>query len=292
MSEPATIFTHLVARFPEAKKTTLRDMLAAGRVTINGVTAKSLKHPVTETDAVAVLDAAEASASSARSTQLAEGLRLVHFDTDVILVEKPAGLLTATDAQEKRPTVWRILTAWFRKQNSKNQVHLIHRLDRDASGLLVFARTWEAYTSLKEQFFEHTITRRYDVIAHGVPKQKAGRLENLLLEDEHTGVVRVTKDLKAGKLAILDYELRAADRGKRLSHLQCTLFTGRKHQIRVQLKAAGHPVCGDPVYGKADEPPGRLALHASHLAFAHPRSKKRVTFDAPMPGSFAHLIRQ
>jgi RluA family pseudouridine synthase len=282
-----TIFERLAALYPQAKKTTLREMLEGKRVLINGVPARSLKQPVGEKDKVEVLDVADV---PVKTTTLGEGLKMVHFDSEVIVVEKPHGLLTSTDAEERRPTAWRILQAWFRKQNNKNQVHLIHRLDRDASGLLVFARTWDAYSSLKTQFFEHTITRQYDVLVHGVPKGKKGRLENLLIEQEG-GVVKVTRDLKAGKLAILDYELVGTDAAKKISHLKCTLFTGRKHQIRVQLAAMGHKVLGDPVYGKAEEPPGRLALHAAVLAFAHPRTRKEVKFVSPMPGGFAHLVR-
>ncbi len=220
------------------------------------------------------------------------GCFVVHFDRDIVIVDKPSGLLTATDAQEKRPTAWRILSAWFKKQGSMNKIHLIHRLDRDASGLLIFARNWEAYSALKKQFFEHTITRRYDVLVHGVPKKTSGRLENLLFEDEHNGRVRPTNDPKRGKEAVLDYEMVATDRAKKMAHLKCTLLTGRKHQIRVQLQLAGHAVCGDPFYGVAGEPPGRLALHASHLTFAHPRNGKPATFESKMPGSFAQLLRE
>jgi 23S rRNA pseudouridine1911/1915/1917 synthase len=181
------------------------------------------------------------------------------------------------------------LQTYFRNQNQRNHVFLIHRLDRDASGLLVFARSGEAYVSLKKQFFEHTISRRYAVVVHGLPNPRKGRLEHLLIEDPQSGKVSVTQNAKTGKLAILDYEAAAADPERQLSLLRCTLFTGRKHQIRVQLKAAGHVVCGDPVYGKADEPPGRLALHATYLAFVHPRSKRKMAFESPMPATFRHL---
>ncbi|HEY4329342.1 MAG TPA: RluA family pseudouridine synthase, partial [Phycisphaerae bacterium] len=190
----------------------------------------------------------------------------------------------------KRPTAWRILQEYFRNQNHKNQIHLIHRLDRDASGLLVFARTWDAYSSLKKQFFEHTITRQYAVVVHGMLKPAKGRLEHLLVEDEYSGVVKITKDLKKGKLAIMDYEMLESNASKLLSTVRCTLFTGRKHQIRVQLKAEGHAVCGDPLYGVADEAPHRLALHACRLSFEHPRSGKTASFESPVPGSFGHLL--
>jgi len=283
--EDTTILERLAALYPQAKKTTLRDMVEAKRVRVAGAVVRSVKQKVAAGEKVEVADVGER--GNGEQT-LSDGLKLVHFDADIIVVEKPAGLLTATDAEERRPTAWRILSEFFRRQNHKNRVHLIHRLDRDASGLLVFARSREAYTSLKSQFFEHTITRQYEVLVHGKPMPPRGRLEHLLMENDK-GIVHITPDAKKGKLAILDYEVLETRRA--ISRLRCTLFTGRKHQIRVQLKVIGHAVCGDPVYGKADEPPGRLALHAAFLALTHPRTGKRVEFASPSPGSFAHLMR-
>jgi RluA family pseudouridine synthase len=280
-----TILQRLAALYPQASKTTLREMLESKRVRIDGVIVRSAKTQVPSDAAVEVLDT-----PAPDETTLAQGLKLLHFDADIIIVEKPAGLLTSTDAQERRPTAWRILSEYFRRQNHKNRVHLIHRLDRDASGLLVFARTREAYAALKSQFFEHTITRQYEVLIHGTPRKPKARLEHLLAENDQ-GIVHITPDAKKGKLAILDYELLEKNKARRISRLRCTLFTGRKHQIRVQLKATGHAVCGDPVYGKSGEPPGRLALHAIKLAFKHPRTGKPIHFESAAPGSFAHLFR-
>ena len=283
-----TILDRLVTLFPQAKKTTLREMVAAKRVRMNGTPVRSLKEAITAEDKLEVTNLAEA---PSKPTKLAENLKLVFMDSHVLVIDKPAGLLTATDPSEKRPTVLKILSDYFQNQNSKNQVHLVHRLDRDASGLLVLARTTAALQYLKHQFMEHSLTRRYDVIVHGIPVKKKARLEDFLLEDQVTGIVRTTTNEREGKLAILDYVTIQTDVPQKIAHLQCTLHTGRKHQIRIQLKVRNHAVLGDPVYGKMDEPPQRLALHASHLTFLHPSSKKPISFDSQMPGSFAHLFR-
>lgn len=288
--EKQTVLARLGVMYPQAKKNTLRDMVESRRVRAKGAVVISAKQVVEADEKLEVVDAGTVGTGGG-TTILAEGLRLIHLDAHIAVVEKPAGLLTATDPSEKRPTAWRILTDYLKRGNHKNQVHLIHRLDRDASGLLVFARNREAYTNLKKQFYDHTITRRYDVIVHRIPKKKTARLEHILVEDERTGAVHITPDARKGRVAILDYELADTSRAKNIAHLRCTLFTGRKHQIRVQLKAIGHAVCGDPVYGKAEEPPGRLALHAGHLAFKHPGTKKNASFDSPMPGSFGHMFR-
>lgn len=287
MENATNLMDWLAARYPHAKKTTLREMVEYKRVRINGETAKSVRQAVRPTDQVDVVDA---SAVPMKPHRLSEGLKIVYEDADILIVLKPTGLLTSTDAQEKRATVLEILTDYVKRNNHKAQIHLVHRLDRDASGLLVFARSHTALASLKKQFFYHTVSRQYDVIVHGTPKQASGHLENLLLENTMTGEVKVTKDLKAGQLAIMDYQLITTSRSKKFAHLRCTLQTGRKHQIRAQLKALGHVVCGDPMYGRGDEPPGRMALHATHLTLDHPRTKKRVAFDAPMPQSFLDVL--
>src|SRR4029078_8920374 len=136
---------HLVKRYPQAKKTTLRGMVEHKRVVINGAVVRSVKQAVGEGDRVEILDVP----AVADGTALAQGLKIVYFDADIVVVDKPAGLLTATDAQEKRATVLAIWTAYFQRKNTKSQVHLVHRLDRDASGLLIFARNWKAFAGLK-----------------------------------------------------------------------------------------------------------------------------------------------
>ena len=288
-----TLLQRLRELHPQAKQTTLREMVAGKRVLVNGRPALSLKMVIGKKDR---LEVGDREVATSRKITFTHGLKLVHMDSDVVLVDKPSGMLSATDAQEKRPTVLKVLTAYFQKQNQKNQIHLVHRLDRDASGLLLFARNWGAFRLLKEQFFEHTITRRYEMIVKGVPRKKSGRLEHLLVEDPLTGVVSVTKDSKKGKLAILDYEvLQEAPKIEPagVTHVRCTLFTGRKHQIRLQMLARGHPVLGDPADGLGTKGPefSRLALHAAHLTFKHPGSGKRGAYDSPMPGSFSHLLR-
>jgi RluA family pseudouridine synthase len=286
MTQSPSILDWLVEHFPQAKKTTLREMIEKKRVILNGMPVKTLKQPVAATDMVEVRDAG---AVPQRPTTLEEGLRIVHYDTDVIVIDKPYGLLTATHDEEPRPTVLKILDEYVGKQNHKNQALLVHRIDKDASGLLVFARNGQSLNDLKKQFFEHTITRRYDVVAHGVFKKPTVHLENYLIEDMK-GRVHVTKDAKRGKEAVMDCEVVAS--GNQRAHLRCTLFTGRKHQIRVQLNAIGHTICGDPIYGNADEPPHRLALHASHLAFKHPGTGREAVFSSAPPASFASLIAE
>ncbi len=271
----------LVACYPNARRTTLRHFFSQGRVLLNDQPARSLKQPVLATDRVTIADA------RVRPTQLPEGLKIIHQDADVVVVDKPPGLLTATHDRETRPTVLAILNGHVSRNNGKNKIFLVHRLDQHASGLLVFARGIKALHHLKAQFRDHSITREYHVLVHGLPKPVQGRLTGNLIE----GPDRIVRPCPAdrGQPAILDYRLiSAATPMLPISQVECRLFTGRKHQIRVQFSAAGHPVVGDPIYGhdQYQIPPGvtaRLALHAGHLIFRHPRTGREMEFVSPLP---------
>ncbi len=329
MDKAVTILDWLVAQFPGAKKTTLREMVERKRVRLNGAAVKSLKQIVGAGDKVEVGAVGGVGVRSAggvgtlerrgpedsggggnlgtpsrgpfpaghgtpripQGVVLAEGLRVVHHDADILVVDKPSGLLTSTHSAEPRPTAGGIMETYVRRSNQKARALVVHRLDRDASGLLVLARSEKAYEHLKGLFAEHAIERRYVAIVHGVFRKPEGRLEHLLYEDER-GVVHVTKDEQRGRKAALTYKVLAA--AGQLTRVECTLETGRKHQIRVQMKAVGHPICGDLVYGTREamegrEPPGRLALHATHLGFAHPKGGARVAFDSPPPAGWVRL---
>ena len=271
-----TVMDWLVAEYPNAKKGTLRKLIENHAVMLNGRAVRSLKQPLTPADKPVVGD------SNRRQAPFRGGLKILYQDADILIIRKPAGLLTSTTEDEPRPTVLGLLQERMARKNQKMSVHLVHRLDRDASGLLVLARGIRPLANLKMQFRRHTITREYELVVHGVPQPGKGRLEHRLLETPAARMVVCGPE--EGKPAILDYEVLQSHGG--LSLVRCQLFTGRKHQIRVQFAAIGHRLVGDPVYGtpagrKGGE--GRLALHAVRLGLNHPRSGKPVNFTSPLP---------
>jgi 23S rRNA pseudouridine1911/1915/1917 synthase len=268
----------LAQRFPAAKRTTLKRMVQVGRVTVNGVKAHKLKQSLQPTDRLDVLDHGPLPQRSA------DPLKIIHEDADVIVVAKPAGLLTSTVPREKRPTALAILCRYLAAGEPSSHIGLIHRLDRDASGLLVFSKHHEAYRSLKEQFFTHAVERVYTARVTGVPNPRSGRIDSRLVELPD-GSVRPTQRLDRGVRAVLEYEVIDDDR--KTSLLRVTLLTGRKHQIRAQLAARGHPVVGDATYGQPSPDAQRrgLLLVATRLAFNHPRTGLRVSFEIEPPAA-------
>jgi RluA family pseudouridine synthase len=205
--------------------------------------------------------------------------QVIYEDRDVLVVAKAAGLLTSTVPRERRPTLLAAVRNYVGEREPRARVGLIHRLDRDAQGLLVFSKSHEAYTSLKSQFFHHTVDREYTAMVEGTPSPPKGTVRSRLVE-RADGTVYSTRRADGGQQAVSDYEVVSRARGR--SVVRATLHTGRKHQLRVHLSDRGSPVVGDKMYGKPDA--GGLRLAATRLAFDHPRSGKRMEFCLPPPG--------
>ena len=295
MTDTITILDFLRQTYPQAKTTTLRQMVRDARVMLHGEPVRSLKQPVPAGAVPQIRDSAVNTA--AESPRFDDAVQTIYADADVLVVVKPAGLLTATHAQEKRPTLLAGVNRVLSRDNQKLKIHLVHRLDKDASGLLVLARSVRALADLKRQFRTHSITREYELVVHGTPKAPAGRLEHRLLETE-SGMVRVcppnplNAGVSAGKPAILDYQLLCSNRA--FSLIRCRLHTGRKHQIRVQFAAIGHPVVGDVFYGTSAARRGgesRLCLHAVHVQLKHPRTGKMLDFRSSLPESIMRWMQ-
>lgn len=211
------------------------------------------------------------------------GLTILYEDSDIIIVNKSAGLLTVKATYEKEKTAHHILTTYIRKGSlkSKKQLFVVHRLDRDTSGALVFAKTLEARERLKLQW--KNVRKKYIAVVHGILTEKSGTITSYLAEDEDYKVSSV-KNPGKGELAKTRY--RVIKEAKKFSLLEIELLTGKKNQIRVHFSEKGHPLVGDDKYGKKGEPKGRLALHSHYLMFRHPRTGEELTFEAEVPGFF------
>jgi 23S rRNA pseudouridine1911/1915/1917 synthase len=276
---PRVLNEILRERFPEAKATTLRRMLSAGRVRINGAPVVRWNLPVAETDAVEVTDNPRRPPPEVPSV---EPLKIVFEDRDLLVVNKPVGLLTSTVPNEKRPTALALLDRYLLATDRPARIGLVHRLDRDAAGLLVFSKNEPAFDSLKQQFFKHTVERQYMAIVHGAPTPPEGRIESMLVELPD-GSVRPSRRAGHGQRAVTDYATLARD-GK-FSMLRVTLQTGRKHQIRRHLLDRGVPIVGDRMYGPGGAA-DRLMLAAVRLGFVHPRTGRDVRFEIDLPFPF------
>jgi len=213
-------------------------------------------------------------------------IRIVFEDKSVIVVDKPPGLLTMATDTERTKTVYAALRAHLNRKKPPEQLFIVHRLDREASGLLVFAKSLQAKQRLQDQFKEHTAGRRYVAVVEGRVKADDFTVRSYLAENSAYRVYS-TQDKRIGKLAVT--HVHVLKRAAKTTFLEVRLETGRKHQIRVHLAEQGHPVVGDKNYGTGFNPIRRLALHGAHLDFKHPNTDKFMTFDAQYPATFDSL---
>lgn len=269
----------LAELFPESSRTTLRQMLQSGRVRVNGEPEIDAKRALSSGDEVSVLSRAEA-------VTLPSTLTLLHEDDDVIVVIKANGLLTVATEREKENTAHALLDEYLR-QRSGGRVHVVHRLDRETSGVLVFAKNFKAREVLKEKFASHDIDRIYVAIISGTIEPRAGTIQSNLLERPNLRMESVKRHPEA-KMAITHY--RTLESSGPYTMLEVTLETGRKNQIRAHFSERGHPIVGDQFYGSTANPLGRLGLHAMLLGFDHPATGRKMTFTAPVPRAFRELF--
>ena len=211
---------------------------------------------------------------------------LLYEDKDILVVDKPAGLLTVSTEMEKSRTAHFILTEYIRKGcgRSQKRLYVVHRLDRDTSGTLIFAKSEEVKFRLQSQWKQ--TEKKYLAVVHGRCEKSSGTITSYLAEDADYNVYS-TSDSAKGKLSHTKYDVLRMT--KDLSLLEVTLLTGRKNQIRVHLAGIGHPIVGDTKYGNADDPHVRMALHARSISFKHPMTGKKLTFEAEVPAFFATL---
>lgn len=216
-----------------------------------------------------------------------KGLEILYEDNHVLVVDKSAGLLTVGTAKDKVRTAYYILTDYVRKgqAKSRNRVFIVHRLDRDTSGVLVFAKSREVQLSLQKDW-ENT-EKRYLAVVHGNLAKQEDTITSYLTENK-AHVVYSTPDTKVGKLSHTHYKV--LQETKTFSLLEVNLITGRKNQIRVHLAERGHPVVGDKKYGKKDKWHKRLALHAKSISFKHPVSGKKLYFETEVPAHIKRLV--
>lgn len=263
--------THLS---PQSSKTTLRSWIKEGRVQIDHTYASIASLTVHQGQTVTV---------SQRKKFVPGGIRILYDDADLAIIEKPIGLLSVATAFEKGETAYALLKEYYRPK----KVYVVHRLDQDTSGVMLFALNAHTQQKLKEIFEVHDIKRCYTAIVEGRMTQKSGTWKSYLYEDEQY-LVRTTTDPEQGRQAITHYQNLASS--KYYTWLNLELETGRKNQIRVHCQEAGHPVAGDKKYGGHANPLKRLCLHAHLLAFTHPVTRQKLCFESPVPEEFYRLV--
>ena len=214
-------------------------------------------------------------------------LKILYEDDYILAVEKGSGLLSVDTTKAGGENAADILDHYVKKRDASKRIYVVHRLDRDTSGVMLFAKCREAQAKLVADWNDRVLERTYIAIAEGCPSPEQGTVDSYLYQDDHM-VVHSTMAPEQGLRAITHYKV--LQKNDAFSRVQCDLETGRTNQIRVHLQSLGHSLVGDEKYGSTTNPIGRLGLHALNIKFYHPISQKVMKFSVPEPSSFAELF--
>ena len=240
-------------------------------------------HPLTE---LKPGDVVQLDRSKHKKSFHCKDLDIVFEDSYLFIIDKHPGLLSMSN-NSRQQTVQTVLNRYLEKGGGRNTSHLVHRLDRDTSGLMVYAKDVQTQQSLINNWQQLVTDRRYLALVEGELEQQRGRIQSWLTEDKKF-VTHSSPVDNGGKYAVTHYNVLASSNGYSL--VECELETGRKNQIRVHMADLGHPVVGDRKYGSDEDPMRRLGLHAYMLCFTHPVTGKHMRFETPVPYCFEKLL--
>lgn len=282
VTEPGKrLLEFLLAAMPDRKRTTVKDYLKHNQVMVGST--------VTRQWDLELEPGMEVHVNTSREFQTFSNprLKIVYEDDDIIVVNKGYGLLSMGTDRKSEGTAYWLLRDYVKRQNPRNKIFIVHRLDQQTSGLMVFARSQQAKEALQHNWNNMVLERKYIAVVEGRPDPAEGEVRSYLAENAAHEVYSVA-DPSQGKLALTRYRTLRS-RGK-YSLVELSLETGRKNQIRVHMKDLGTPISGDRRYGAGASPIHRLALHALTLRFVHPITRRDMNFTSSLPAGFSKLV--
>ena len=272
-SEKSTLFEALKKIFPDSSNTTIRSFLERRRVYVDSVLHTKPKEIIEKDQIINI---------SPIVKKIPYGIEVIFEDKDILVINKPESLLSVPLDEEKTDNALSVLRTYF----DTKDIFVVHRIDKKTSGVMMFAKHQEAIDKLNLMFKNHELKREYFAVVEGYVKENEGTWKSYLAENKEY-YVRSVENETEGKLAITHFSV--IRRSKSFTYLKLNLETGRKHQIRVHCKDAGHPILGDKRYSTFKNPLSRMCLHSSLLEFLHPITGKKMSFRAPIPQKFKSL---
>ena len=283
VTEHSLLLEFLLKTLSDNSRTTVKSILTHRQVAIN-------RTPTTRYDAVVqpgdeVMINFEKGFKEFKHSRL----RIVYEDECIIVVDKGYGLLSMSTDRIKDNTAYHILSDYLKEQDPSARLFILHRLDRDTSGLMMFAKSQGIQEQMQRNWSNIVLERKYVAVVEGEPEKKEGEVRSYLAENAAFQVY-TTNNPEEGQLAVTRYKVLKSN--GRFSLVELNLQTGRKNQIRVHMKDIGHSIAGDRKYGAKGSPIGRLALHASKLRFVHPVTRQEMNFETVIPQKFIYLVAE
>lgn len=280
--EDCELLEFLLSKYPKLSRNAVKSLLSNHQVSVDGAPVSQFNLKLTKEDTVIV--------SKMRiSKKVRNNLPIIFENNELIVINKPSGLLSIVSDREKGRTAYRMVNDYVQQKDKHNRIFVVHRLDEDTSGVLVFAKDAKTKEILQKNWNDIVRYRGYYAIVEGQFDKNEDTFVDYLKENS-LNLMYVSNDRINGKKCVTNYKL--IKKNKLYSLLDVNIDSGRKNQIRVQLGHRGHYVIGDDKYGEPSNPIKRLGLHAYKLVFVHPISKKVYEFNAPMPKEFEDLMNK
>ncbi len=282
VEEPAELLDFLLKKLTDKSRNNVKSLLTNKTVSVDGKTVTQHDHPLKAGQSVMIL-------SPVRMLQKKfNKLKILYEDDELLAIDKPAGLLSIATDNEKERTAYHLMTDYVRIADPKARVFVVHRLDRDTSGVLIAAKNERIKLALQDDWNYLVVTRGYTAVVEGVPGEKTRRIKSWLRETK-THLSYSSSTPGDGREAVTNYEV--IRQAKNYALVKITIETGRKNQIRVHMQDLGHPIAGDKQYGAKTNPLSRLCLHAGHLELRHPFTGSSLLLESAVPKSFLTLVQ-
>ena len=280
VAKECELLEFLLETFKSQSRNSVKSLLSSHRVSVDGAPVSQFNFKLYPEDTIII-------SNSPIKKKTRSRLPIIYEDDDLIVINKPSGLLSIASDNEKSSTAYRMLSDYVQQKDKHNRVFVVHRLDEDTSGVFMIAKNVQIQQALQEHWNDIVKKRGYYAIVEGTVEKKSDTIKSYLKKNSQN-LMYSSKKAGDGQLAITHYKVMKEN--KKYSLLDVNIDTGRKNQIRVHLGERGHYIIGDDKYGKPANPIKRLGLHAYELDFIHPFTGKLVKFTAPMPKEFSLLM--
>ncbi len=279
VKEKDTLLSFLLKNIKNMSRNSVKNLLSKKQISVDGKTVTQFDYPLHSGQTVAL-------APVKQNALPPLPFDIIYEDNEIIVIDKPAGLLSIATEKEKLHTAYHIVNEYVKQKNKHGRIFIVHRLDKDTSGVLLFAKTDEAKRLFQDNWEEISKLRRYLAVVEGKPEKDSDTIISTLLETE----THLVYSGKGGKKAVTHY--KTIKTSGEFSLLDVNIETGRKNQIRVHMKDIGTPVTGDKKYGAEKNPMKRLGLHACELQITHPKNGKELCFKAKTPKEFKKVMKE
>jgi 23S rRNA pseudouridine1911/1915/1917 synthase len=270
-----TLMAYLIVKMGSMSRNSIKNLLTKRRISVNGQIESKYDFPLHPGDIVKL------DSTNTKYRFSHPKISIIYEDSYLLAINKDVGILSVSTPRHEESTAYKVMLNYVKKQNMQNNLFVVHRIDRETSGVLLFAKDPETQMLLKEHWHDESHQRFYYALVEGVMEKNEDTIISWLTENQKSLKVHSSFSDDGGAKAITSYKMIGNKDG--LSLLKVNIKTGRKNQIRVQLSAIGHPIVGDRKYGAHSSPIGRLGLHAAMLGIIHPQTGEHIQFEAPIP---------